>query len=85
MSGRSFIEWPDGPPRPLFTPEEWQEFWLKMDRAVNGMLTGRPENTISHELAVLRADGQLLGHLGCAILDTIDPGHCERALTRDGA
>ena len=47
---------------------------------VNLRTGGLAGETVSERLARDRANGGIDGTIGCAILDRIDPGHCDRAL-----
>ena len=51
-----------------------------LDQYVNLRTGGIAGETVSERLAKDRAQGGADGILGCAILDRIDPGHCDRAL-----
>ena len=59
----------------------WKRVWLTaLDIAVNGLKFGGPLQTLSETFAQLRDKGDRRGIEACKILDSIDPGHCDRAL-----
>ena len=60
-------------------------WWTKrllvlLDIVVNRRLGGRWGETVTERLAHARDKGAWEGRVGCALLDRIDPGHCDRAL-----
>lgn len=56
-------------------------FAVLLDEAANTILGGSPNETISERSAKARAAGRRWGCLLCKLLDRINPGHCDRALT----
>lgn len=52
-----------------------------LDEAGNTILGGSPNETISERSAKARDAGRRWGCLLCRLLDKINPGHCDRALT----
>jgi hypothetical protein len=52
-----------------------------LDEAVNTILGGSPNETVSERSAKARSAGRRWGCLLCGLLDKINPGHCDRALT----
>lgn len=52
-----------------------------LDEAGNTILGGSPNETISERSAKARAAGRRWGCVLCRLLDKINPGHCDRALT----
>jgi len=56
--------------------------WLVLlDEAGNTLLGGSPNETISERSAKARAAGRRWGCVLCELLNKINPGHCDRALT----
>lgn len=63
---------------------EWQKQILYMlDRRLNARTGGNPAETVSERLAHDQAAGGWRGRFGCQLLDRVDPGHCDRILTKD--
>ena len=58
----------------------WKRAWLTtLDIVTNFHFYGTPQ-TLSETFAQDRAKGGQVGTHACKILDSIDPGHCDRAL-----
>jgi hypothetical protein len=56
--------------------------WLVLlDEAANTLFGGSPNETISSRAAKARNAGRRWGCLLCRLLNKINPGHCDRALT----
>lgn len=67
----------------------WTEFWLGLDRGVADVIRAilhlpATGDTISYWAAEAARRGEPWGVALCGFLDGIDPGHCGRALRRDG-
>lgn len=56
-------------------------FAVLLDEAANTILGGSPNETISERSAKARAAGRRWGCVLCKMLDRINHGHCDRALT----
>ena len=54
---------------------------ILLDLAVNTVLGGSPNETISERSAKARDAGRRWGCVLCRFLNWINPGHCDRALT----
>lgn len=52
-----------------------------LDEAANTILGGSPNETISERSAKARAAGRRWGCVLCGLLNKLNPGHCDRALT----
>lgn len=52
-----------------------------LDEAANTLLGGSPNETISERAAKARDAKREWGCVLCRLLDKINPGHCDRALT----
>lgn len=56
--------------------------WLiLLDEAGNTLTGGSPNETISERAAKARNAGRRWGCILCRVLNRINPGHCDRALT----
>jgi hypothetical protein len=56
--------------------------WLiLLDQAGNTLAGGSPNETISERAAKARKTGRRWGCVLCGLLDRINPGHCDNALT----
>ena len=56
--------------------------WLiLLDEAGNTLAGGSPNETISERAAKARKAGRRWGCVLCGLLNRINPGHCDRALT----
>ena len=56
--------------------------WLiLLDQAGNTLAGGSPNETISERAAKARNEGKEWGCLLCRVLNWINPGHCDNALT----
>lgn len=56
--------------------------WLiLLDEAGNTLLGGSPNETISERAAKARNAGRCWGCVLCGLLNRINPGHCDNALT----
>lgn len=56
--------------------------WLVLlDEAGNTLTGGSPNETLSERFAKARNAGRRYGCIACMLLDKINPGHCDRALT----
>jgi hypothetical protein len=56
--------------------------WLiLLDQAGNTLAGGSPNETISERAAKARNEGREWGCVLCRILNWINPGHCDNALT----
>lgn len=51
-----------------------------LDQALNAVLGGYPDETISCRAARACRDGKAWGKWMCKALDLIDPGHCQDSL-----
>jgi hypothetical protein len=56
---------------------------VAIDRAVNAMLGGLEDQTISARAAFARRAGKPWGCYLCRLLDKLEPGHCDHAILRD--
>lgn len=56
-------------------------FAILLDEAANTILGGSPNETISERAAKARNAGRRWGCILCRLLNRINPGHCDRALT----
>lgn len=56
-------------------------FAVLLDEAVNTILGGSPNETISERAAKARNAGRRWGCILCRLLNRINPGHCDNALT----
>lgn len=52
---------------------------ISLDQLANTLLGGDPDETVSSRLSRAMDRGSRVGAVGCAILDRLDPKHCERA------
>lgn len=52
-----------------------------LDESVNTVFGGSPNETISERAAKANATGRKWGCVLCGVLNWINPGHCDRALT----
>jgi hypothetical protein len=52
-----------------------------LDEAANTVFGGSPNETISERAAKARNAGRKWGCLLCLVLNRINPGHCDNALT----
>lgn len=52
-----------------------------LDEAANTILGGSPNETISERAAKARNAGRRWGCVLCRLLNRINPGHCDNALT----
>jgi hypothetical protein len=52
-----------------------------LDEAANTVLGGSPNETISERAAKARNAGRKWGCVLCKVLNWINPGHCDNALT----
>jgi hypothetical protein len=52
-----------------------------LDEATNTVLGGSPNETISERAAKARNAGRKWGCVLCKVLNWINPGHCDNALT----
>lgn len=61
-------------------------FWLELDKVIAAAIfTPNPDrDTISYFAAHAARAGEAWGLALCRLLAVIDPGHCEKALKRDG-
>jgi hypothetical protein len=56
--------------------------WLiLLDEAGNTLTGGSPNETISERAAKARKAGRQWGCVLCGLLDRVNPGHCDNALT----
>jgi hypothetical protein len=56
--------------------------WLVLlDEAANTLFGGSPNETVSERAAKARNADRRWGCLLCRLLNKINPGHCDRALT----
>jgi len=56
--------------------------WLiLLDQAGNTLAGGSPNETISERAAKARNEGKQWGCVLCKVLNWINPGHCDNALT----
>jgi hypothetical protein len=56
--------------------------WLVLlDQALNTLAAGSPNETISERSAKARNAGRKWGCVLCSLLDKVNPGHCDNALT----
>lgn len=56
--------------------------WLiLLDQAGNTLTGGSPNETISERAAKARNEGKEWGCVLCKVLNWINPGHCDNALT----
>lgn len=56
--------------------------WLiLLDQAGNTLAGGSPNETISERAAKARNEGKEWGCILCKVLNWINPGHCDNALT----
>ena len=56
--------------------------WLiLLDQAGNTLAGGSPNETISERAAKARNEGKEWGCVLCKVLNWINPGHCDNALT----
>jgi hypothetical protein len=56
---------------------------IAVDDAANAVLGGDPQETISSRAAKGRAEGKPWATWLANLLDSIDPGHCARAVETD--
>lgn len=56
-------------------------FAILLDEAANTILGGSPNETISERAAKARNAGRRWGCILCRLLNRINPGHCDNALT----
>lgn len=56
-------------------------FAVLLDEAANTILGGSPNETISERAAKARNAGRRWGCILCRLLNRINPGHCDNALT----
>ena len=52
-----------------------------LDEAANTVMGGSPNETISERAAKARNAGRRWGCVLCGLLNLLNPGHCDRALT----
>lgn len=56
--------------------------WLiLLDQAGNTLTGGSPNETISERAAKARNEGKKWGCVLCKVLNWVNPGHCDNALT----
>lgn len=56
-------------------------FLVLLDEAANTITGGSPNETISERAAKARNAGRRWGCVLCGLLNKVNPGHCDRALT----
>ncbi|WP_017776701.1 hypothetical protein [Paraburkholderia kururiensis] len=56
-------------------------FAVLFDEAVNTVFGGSPNETVSERAAKARNAGRRWGCVLCGLLNRINPGHCDNALT----
>lgn len=56
-------------------------FEVLLNEAANTILGGSPNETISERAAKARNAGRRWGCILCRLLNRINPGHCDNALT----
>lgn len=56
---------------------------VSIDSLANALTGGAPSDTISGRAMRAKNDGDLWGRVLVAVLDWIQPGHCEQALKND--
>lgn len=54
---------------------------ILLDQALNTIAAGSPNETISERAAKARNAGRKWGCVLCRLLDLVNPGHCDNALT----
>ena len=69
------------PGKPILT--YLRRLFVAVDQLLNVIFGGDEDETISSRIAKDKRRGRFVGCVLCAMLDWIDPNHCEKSLERD--